>query len=84
MQRPMIASALCILTLAAPVPTLVPRDPSPLGAEGRGYIVADVCVADATPPLAYKITFADEPALCVQRPWRTSMWTSLDDCECAT
>ena len=69
--------ATCILMLSAPAPSSAVVD---VVDQFDGF---RVCVADVVTPPAYKIVFPDESALCVQRPWRTSTWITLDDdCAC--
>lgn len=73
-----IAASLCILTQTVPVQS--PASDAALVMPGR--VAAIICPVDGIHPPAFKITFQDLPSLCVQRPWRTSMWITLDECEC--
>lgn len=74
------AFSLCILMQSVPVPAHAPAQ-EPLTVSVGGVAV-DACVVDGLHPPAFKITFQDLPSLCVQRPWRTSSWVMLDECEC--
>ena len=72
----LFAFALCILMQSVPGPA----DAAP--AQKPAIVAVNACVVDGVHPPAFKITFQDLPSLCVQRPWRTSSWVMLDECEC--
>ena len=76
----LFAFSLCILMHSVPVPAHAASQ-APL-TMSVGDVGVSACVVDGVHPPAFKITFEDLPSLCVQRPWRTSTWVMLDECEC--
>lgn len=76
----LVATALCILMQSVSVPVHASSQKAlTVSVDG---VAATACVVDGVHPPAFKIMFQDLPSLCVQRPWRTSSWVMLDECEC--